>query len=607
MEIAACVAVIDADGRFVFINSQFQKELKASVIKIMHMTWFDYVHPDDLEICRHTLACCVLTGRQAAAGIRLNDQPEKRYNWEISPIAGDGHAGERFLLIGESSARQDQQNKIGASSPRQDQQNTIGASPIRQEQQDKIVPFQARQYEKILDSIGVGIILQDESGKIVGANQKIAELFNVGLPDIYRANAFEQLWKTTEKNGNPIPFENSPPMRVIRGAKEVSDGFTIHGGGREKRQVVMHSLVLTDAVPDLPYLVISSILDKSEEVRLRALCEERKALFESFANHSPAFGWIVNGEGKVVFANKGLLDFLAVDESGLFRKIEEILPPSVIAAGREQYDWVVENNLPHSTIIKIPNPDKEERVFHVTIFPANSDHALQLIGGQACDITDSYRAKRQRRMVNEAILRAQEQERTVIGQELHDNVNQILFTSKLYLNLIKPLDADQIVLKEKTEAFILMAIDEIRKLSSALVSPRLSDRGLIPCIKNLVDDLMLAALFRTDFVVRNESAIDGVDYNIQLTIFRIVQEQVKNIIKHSKAQQVSLQLWTAEEQVHLLIEDDGVGFDPRQATRGIGLTNIYDRASLFNGKVDLQTAPGKGCSLKVSMPLSTAP
>jgi signal transduction histidine kinase len=594
MEIAACVAVIDSDGRFVFINSQFQKELKASVIKIMHMTWFDYVHPDDLEICRHTLACCVLTGRQAAAGIRLNDQPEKRYNWEISPIAGDRHAGERFLLIGESSSRLEQQNGFGEP-------------PTRQEQQDKTGLFQARQYEKILDSIGVGIILQDESGKIVGANQKTAELFNVGLRDIYRKNAFEQLWKTTEKNGNPIPFENSPPMRVIRGAKEVSDRFTIHGDGREKRQVVMHSLVLTDAVPDLPYLVISSILDKSEEVRLQALCEERKALFESFANHSPAFGWIVNGEGKVVFANKGLLDFLAVDESGLFRKIEEILPPSVVAAGREQYNWVVENNLPHSTIIKIPNPDKEERVFHVTIFPANNDHALQLIGGQACDITDSYRAKRQRRMVNEAILRAQEQERTVIGQELHDNVNQILFTSKLYLNLIKPLDADQIALKEKTEAFILMAIDEIRKLSSALVSPRLSDRGLIPCIKNLVDDLMLAALFRTDFVVRNESAIDGVDYNIQLTIFRIVQEQVKNIIKYSKAQQVSLQLWTAGEQVHLLIEDDGVGFDPGQATRGIGLTNIYDRASLFNGKVDLQTAPGKGCSLKVTMPLSTAP
>jgi len=210
-------------------------------------------------------------------------------------------------------------------------------------------------------------------------------------------------------------------------------------------------------------------------------------------------------------------------------------------------------------------------------------------------------------MVNEAILRAQERERTVMGQELHDNVNQILFTCKLYLDLIKPSGDEQIALKEKTEAFILMAIDEIRKLSSALVSPRLSDRGLIPCIKNLVDDLMLAALFRTDFVTRNEEEIDGVDYNIQVTIFRIVQEQVKNIIKYSKAQRVSLQLWAAGDQVHLLIADDGIGFDPKQARRGIGLTNIYDRASLFNGKVDLNTAPGKGCSLKVTMPLSTAP
>ena len=99
METACCVAVIDSDGRFVFINSQFQKELKASVIKIMHETWFDYVHPDDLEICRHTLACAVLTGRQASAAVRLKERTDKIFNWEISQIVGDEPAGERFLVV----------------------------------------------------------------------------------------------------------------------------------------------------------------------------------------------------------------------------------------------------------------------------------------------------------------------------------------------------------------------------------------------------------------------------------------------------------------------------------------------------------------------------
>jgi signal transduction histidine kinase len=176
----------------------------------------------------------------------------------------------------------------------------------------------------------------------------------------------------------------------------------------------------------------------------------------------------------------------------------------------------------------------------------------------------------------------------------------------LYLDLIKPMGHDQIVLKIKTEAFILMAIDEIRKLSKDLVSPRLMDRGLIPCVRNLVDDLTLAAIFRTNFTARNEKEIEETGYNLQVTLFRIIQEQVKNIIKYSEAQQVSLQLWAAEEQVHLLIEDDGVGFAPGQVSWGIGLTNIYDRARLFNGKVEIDTAPGKGCRLRVAIPLSAA-
>jgi signal transduction histidine kinase len=328
----ACTAVIDADGRFVFINSQFQKELNASVIKIMHKTWFDYIHPDDLEICRHSLACAVLTGRQASAAVRLKDRTDKIFNWEISQMAGDEPAAERFLVV-------------------------------------------------------------------------------------------ERLWKTMEKNANPVPYEDFP--------------------------------------------------------------------------------------------NLG-------------------------------------------------------------------------------------------RVVNEAILRAREHERTTMGQELHDNVNQILLTSKLYLDLMKPTGHDQIALKIKAEAFILMAIDEIRKLSKDLVSPRLMDTGLIPCVRNMVDDLTLAAIFHTDFTARNENEIEEMEYNIQMTLFRIIQEQVKNIIKYSDAQQVSLQLWVAEEQVHLLIEDDGVGFDPGKMSRGIGLTNIYDRARRCTGKVEIDTAPGNGCRLKVAIPLSAA-
>ena len=99
-------------------------------------------------------------------------------------------------------------------------------------------------------------------------------------------------------------------------------------------------------------------------------------------------------------------------------------------------------------------------------------------------------------------------------------------------------------------------------------------------------------------------AIESLDFNIKVTLFRIIQEQIKNIIKYSHAKNVLLKLSATQRRVHLLIEDDGIGFDAGQTRRGIGLSNIYERTSLYNGKVDLRTQPGKGCSIKITIPFA---
>src|SRR5258705_11452350 len=88
----------------------------------------------------------------------------------------------------------------------------------------------------------------------------------------------------------------------------------------------------------------------------------------------------------------------------------------------------------------------------------------------------------------------------------------------------------------------------------------------------------------------------------KVALFRIVQELVKNTLKYSKAKNLLIDLNADDKNATLIVEDDGVGFDPQQARRGIGLSNIYERIKFYDGDVVLKTAPGKGCKSIVKIP-----
>ncbi len=202
--------------------------------------------------------------------------------------------------------------------------------------------------------------------------------------------------------------------------------------------------------------------------------------------------------------------------------------------------------------------------------------------------------------ISEAIIRAQEKERTRIGHELHDNVNQILSTTKLFVDMLTPASKDEKEIKGKSVEYLLMAIEEIRKLSKELVVPQLKEKGLVDSIQVLIDDIHLSNVMKIKFVHDLEN--DLLAPAKKVTLFRIVQEQLKNILKHSQANKVDIHLQNKDGNTQLVIRDNGVGFDARQTHRGIGLSNIYERVRFYNGEADIQTAPGKGCTLVVAIP-----
>jgi two-component system sensor histidine kinase UhpB len=207
------------------------------------------------------------------------------------------------------------------------------------------------------------------------------------------------------------------------------------------------------------------------------------------------------------------------------------------------------------------------------------------------------------RQITEAVIVAQEKERTEIGKELHDNVNQILGASNLYINTAMTDDELRQELLERSMELVSKAINEIRKISKSLITPGLREIGLIESIEDIIDDIQTASGHLAIELDLQNISEEQIEDRRKLTVFRIVQEQLNNIVKHARATRVLIRLSVEYGHIVVTITDNGVGFDVSRHRKGVGITNIISRAELFNGKVEIQSQPGEGCTLTVSLPI----
>jgi len=198
--------------------------------------------------------------------------------------------------------------------------------------------------------------------------------------------------------------------------------------------------------------------------------------------------------------------------------------------------------------------------------------------------------------INRATMEAQEKNRAEIGRELHDNVNQLLAASNLYLKHIENESAENRELIAKSIEITNQAIAEIRHLSWFLVPPPLKVLNLKESIEGIAAHLTLGRI-RVDFAIgiQEERVPDG----LKINIYRIVQEQLNNVLKHAEARRVEVILRQEGQLLELAINDDGKGFDMHKRKSGIGFTNIIHRAEIYNGSVTIDSSPGHGCRLSI--------
>lgn len=348
----------------------------------------------------------------------------------------------------------------------------------------------------------------------------------------------------------------------------------------------------------------------------------KKSIEEDFNRliNSLQFGVTVrDASGKALFCNERALDFTGWTQKEFLKTTS---PGNKLFFVNEDGSTMLKDQHPTRVVMKTKEPvddvvlgiyrqKKEECKWALmSAKPVlGKDGQLQHVVTTFIDITERKKLEKKlmdgqidkQKIIARASIAGQEKERRQISKELHDNINQLLTTTLLYLNTAKGASQNTGEMIALSSKFVGSAINEIRKLSKTLTPPTLGELGLVGSVKDLCESIRSTQAFAVRFYHRDFDE-DAFDEDAKLTFYRIIQEQIKNIISHSEASSILIKLISKANKATLVIADNGKGFDFLKTKRGLGLNNIINRAELFNGKTEISSAPGKGCSISVTIP-----
>lgn len=209
----------------------------------------------------------------------------------------------------------------------------------------------------------------------------------------------------------------------------------------------------------------------------------------------------------------------------------------------------------------------------------------------------------QQRLLTTATIKAQERERAEISRELHDNVNQVLTSIKLYTELCIDDPVQNASLMTRSVGLLQSCISEIRTLSKRLSAPSLGNIQIKDSIRELVENIAATQVFEVvlDADITTQVPISE---ELHLAIYRIVQEQLTNILKYANATLVTIFFDLVDNELMVKISDNGKGFRQGQKSGGIGLSNMATRAKSLGGSFSVNSSPGLGCVVIAMFPLA---
>jgi PAS domain S-box-containing protein len=368
--------------------------------------------------------------------------------------------------------------------------------------------------------------------------------------------------------------------------------------------------------------IVGTHLDITERKRTEAaLRDSEERLTLAFAGAQEGV-WDWNLEtGSVVYSTrwKQMLGYSEHEIEPHVSAWERLLHPDDQSRAREVNESVVRGARTYEGEFRLRH--KDGRYIHVLSrgFPVRHepDGPVVRIVGTHFDLTERKQAdaERARTELLSRLLFAQEDERRRIAREMHDQFGEQLTALSLRIGLLKDACGDRADFREQVDALEAVAqrLDhDVDQLVWQLRPTALDDLGLRAALANYVQDwsrrVSIAAELHTTGLLDDRLASET-----ETALYRIAQEALTNVAKHSRAENVEIILERRSDHVILIVEDDGVGFDPGAAAgaagaagQGFGLLGMQERAALIGASLQIESAVGKGTTILVRMS-ATAP
>jgi PAS domain S-box-containing protein len=455
-------------------------------------------------------------------------------------------------------------------------------------------------YHILFEQLTDAIMVTDFEGNFRDVNSSLCSMFGYSKEELLQMNV-RALLDPENLLINPIKFD-----LLAAGEKIVNERKMVHKNGtiiyvQANSRKFMDNFVLAIARDITAKKKMEQVLRKSE-ANLQTIFDTTDTIYVLMdsqlrvISYNPrAVVFAQNELGQSIEISEYFLDYFPDDKRPVLAKhLKEAL------AGKQvEYE------------ICYPQTEGYCNWYHVRMFPilkGNGDHY-----GIMMAVSDVTRHKlleqelmtqkvQEQKNIIRAVLNAQETERNKIGLELHDNVNQLLTSVRLYLCMIEQEPDERMELIERAKEFVHFTIEEIRAISREQVTPQ-KKYNLKELIEELITDIKENTQSCTTFTCKVADYLP-IDDDLKLNIYRIVQEQISNIVKYAAASSAAVHVYEHRETVNIFLTDDGKGFDPLQKRRGIGISNMINRVESYNGGVEIESNPGRGCKIRIRIPHS---
>lgn len=469
---------------------------------------------------------------------------------------------------------------------------------------------QAAILQSVLDSMADGVVVANSQGELLLVNPAAAAMTGLALAS---GSHLDDAWPTEvlrrDQQTPYLPGER-PLARAIRGESvDAEELFLRRPPPSRAVWLQVNARPLKNQAADRQGGVVV-MRDVTEQKRALAALRETEQRLHAILDNTPAIVYLKDPAGRYLLVNRAYEKAFGVSEEQVIGQPSEmIFPAETVARFRANDRQVLERRSPFQFEEQAP-VGGVERTFLSVKFPVCDPRGEPFaVCGISTDITERKQAEERLRAEQkflQELIREHERDRQLMAYEIHDGLVQYMSGALLHL---EGLGGESAKLSSKARDSLELAIHLIRRsiaegrrVMSGLRPPILDEEGVVPAISYLVaehaapGELVIGFSHRVSF--------DRLDPLLEGTIFRIVQEALTNVRRHSRAKRAEVKLVQSDGNVRIEVRDWGVGFNPKQVSdEHFGLKGIRKRADLLGGQAQIISAPGENTRVIVDLPL----